>query len=251
MLECWEEDPTKRPTFSQLRARFDTMLLAEKKDTYIDLQIDASKPYYNAELVSDTEALESLLKTSPNPGKRVSRVSATSPFHLRGITPSGSDFTDSPISQRSPRSQSPVPVPEKLQCPASSLQPTTEQKNVYVDDPSTVQQSDLNVTLRGQRSPRGLSPSTGQGVGVAPRPVSLQLVMENRNVYVDTPSGRRSIHVTSPPEWSSSGYHQMTEPGVGINLDEGGGAVGGASESGEMEGVGEGSTMPEILISFT
>ena len=32
-----------------LRAQFDSMLLEEKKETYIDLQIDASKPYYKTE----------------------------------------------------------------------------------------------------------------------------------------------------------------------------------------------------------
>ena len=80
---------------------------------------------------------------------------------------------------------------------------------------------------------------------MALRPASLQLVMENRNVYVDTPTGRRSIHVTSPPDWSSSGYLQSVPVG-GVNV---GGAVGGASERGEGER--ERLTMPEILISLT
>ena len=246
MLECWQEDPGKRPSFSRLRGRFDSMLLAEKKDTYIDLQIDASKPYYNPDLDSDAEVLENLLnvgKFSPNPGKM---VSATSPFHLRGISPSHSDFTETPVSQRSPRSQSPVQLPEKPPGPAT-LQPQTERKNVYVDDPSIVQHSELQVTLRDR------SPATGQGGGASARPASLQLVMGNRNVYVDTPSGRRSIHVTSPPDWSSSGYQQAPEniPMAGINLNGAvgwGGAVGGTSET---EGQGGNSVMPEILISLT
>ena len=248
MLECWQEDAGKRPTFSQLRGRFDSMLLAEKKDTYIDLQMDASKPYYNPELASDAEVLDSLLRLSPNPGKM---VSATSPFHLRGISPSHSDFTDSPVSQRSPRSQSPVQVPEKSPGPAS-LQPTKERKNVYVDNPSSVQRAaNLLVTFRGQRSPRDRSPATGQGGGVFPRPASLQLVTENRNVYVDTPSGRRSVHVTSPPHWSSSGYQSV--PMAGINLEGATGwgvAGGGASESDDVNEQGGISTMPEILISL-
>ena len=244
ILECWQEDPGKRPTFSGLRARFDSMLLAEKKDTYIDLQIDVSKPYYNPELASDAEILDNLLnvgKLTTNPGKM---VSATSPFHLRGISPSHSDFTESPASQRSPRSQSPVQLPEKPPG-AASLQPTpAERKNVYVDNPSIAQHGEVQVTLRDR------SPATRQGGGESARPASLQLVSGNRNVYVDTPSGRRSIHVTSPPDWSSSnGYHVVSEsvPVAGINLN-GAVGLGGASEA---EGQGGSSTMPEILISLT
>lgn len=249
MLECWQEDPGKRPTFFQLRARFDSMLLAEKKDTYIDLQIDVNKPYYNPELAADAEVLDHLLNVgrfSPNPGKM---VSATSPFHLRGISPSHSDFTDTSGSQRSP---SPVMPPEKPPGAGNNnLQPQSkERKNVYVDDPSTLQNStELTITPRGGRSPRARSPrATRQGGGAFPRPASLQLVMENRNVYVDTPSGRRSIHVTSPPDWTSSGYQSV--PMTGVHSNGGAAAVGGASGVGEPGDQGGSSTMPEIFISL-
>ena len=46
MLVCWNEQPKERPTFKELRAKFDAMLLAEKKDMYIALCIDESKSYY-------------------------------------------------------------------------------------------------------------------------------------------------------------------------------------------------------------
>ena len=46
MLKCWDEQPHKRPTFKELRSQFDAMLLADKKDEYIDLRIDQSKLYY-------------------------------------------------------------------------------------------------------------------------------------------------------------------------------------------------------------
>ena len=46
MLICWNEQPKERPTFKELRAKFDSMLLAEKNDTYIALCIDENKSYY-------------------------------------------------------------------------------------------------------------------------------------------------------------------------------------------------------------
>ena len=48
MLVCWNEQPKERSTFKELRAKFDAMLLTEKKDTYIALCIDESKSYYQS-----------------------------------------------------------------------------------------------------------------------------------------------------------------------------------------------------------
>ena len=49
MLMCWKDQPKERPTFKELRAKFDAMLLAEKKNTYITLSgIDESKSYYQS-----------------------------------------------------------------------------------------------------------------------------------------------------------------------------------------------------------
>ena len=49
MLECWEVEPHDRPSFTDLRAKFGTLLLAGKDDLYIDLQVDDRKAYYNAD----------------------------------------------------------------------------------------------------------------------------------------------------------------------------------------------------------
>ena len=50
MSICWNEQPKERPTFKELRAKFDAMLLAEKKDNvpHITLCIDKRKPYYQS-----------------------------------------------------------------------------------------------------------------------------------------------------------------------------------------------------------
>ena len=46
MLQCWQEDPEDRPSFSQLRSNFSSMLQAGATAEYIDLQVDEAAPYY-------------------------------------------------------------------------------------------------------------------------------------------------------------------------------------------------------------
>ena len=50
MLVCWSDQSKERPTFKELRAKFDAMLLAERNDTYIALCIDENKSYYQQSL---------------------------------------------------------------------------------------------------------------------------------------------------------------------------------------------------------
>ena len=269
MLECWHEEPSKRPSFAELRSRFDSMLMAEKTDTYIDLQIDASKPYYNPDpaMIATEDNFLNVNKLSPNPSKR---MSATSPFHAMGISPSHTDFMElfsTPVrGQGSPRSISPAPGADKSSedNPAGADaggKKKKKQTNVYVEDPSTQLAPELQVV---HRSPRERSPVTGTtevaGYLSSHRPASLQLVSEQRNVYVDTPSGRRSVHF-SPTGWTSSGYLTMDENGVMTGIpgqQAGGGArvggVGGVVEGGANSMAGEGddgTTLPEIIISLT
>ena len=48
MEQCWVVNPKDRPTFGELRAKFDTLISAQKEDMpYIDLDIDSSNPYYD------------------------------------------------------------------------------------------------------------------------------------------------------------------------------------------------------------
>ena len=49
MLECWNEHPQDRPTFTELRDKFSTMLLATTTDTYMVLEVDDQKTYYTVE----------------------------------------------------------------------------------------------------------------------------------------------------------------------------------------------------------
>ena len=45
MLDCWSENPADRPTFTQLRDKFDAILLAENNNMYIQFSsIDTDTP---------------------------------------------------------------------------------------------------------------------------------------------------------------------------------------------------------------
>lgn len=45
MLDCWSENPADRPTFTQLRDKFDAIILAENNDMYIQFSsIDTDTP---------------------------------------------------------------------------------------------------------------------------------------------------------------------------------------------------------------
>ena len=46
MLECWQEHPIDRPTFSELRKKFGDLLMASTSDSYMMLEVDESKTYY-------------------------------------------------------------------------------------------------------------------------------------------------------------------------------------------------------------
>ena len=67
MLMCWNGEPQNRPKFTELRAKFDAMLLADKKDVYIDLRIDSDKPYYLLDTMA-TLATKGL-QISPTPSR--------------------------------------------------------------------------------------------------------------------------------------------------------------------------------------
>ena len=49
MLSCWHEEATKRPSFSELQAKFDSMLSTQGNNPYIDFSINPEKLCYTVE----------------------------------------------------------------------------------------------------------------------------------------------------------------------------------------------------------
>lgn len=138
MLECWNEDPRKRPSFSQLRAKFDALLLNEGNDAYIVLQIDTEKPYYKMEL-SDSK---DLLHVSPLPSRRRSQLSVDSQLQEAEKPPSSSasaSLQGSPLPSKKLHGHqsllsSSSPCRERPPRPTSMY--SEQQSNPYVEDPS-------------------------------------------------------------------------------------------------------------------
>ena len=87
MLTCWNEKPENRPPFSKLRSKFDAMLLADKQNHYIELQIDHSKLCYQnltpMLTVSEEGACDSTrsINAAEHIGKYLSRSTNPSPSH--------------------------------------------------------------------------------------------------------------------------------------------------------------------------
>ena len=118
MLMCWNEEPQRRPKFTELRSKFDAMLLAERKDAYIDLRIDNDKPYYRLDTTATIAAKG--LHLSPNPSRHSFKQSSGSgissrngskecslkPLHTPEFSPSHkSEASCYNSSQMSPRKQ--------------------------------------------------------------------------------------------------------------------------------------------------
>ena len=54
MLRCWNYEPDKRPTFEDLQSELDTMLSAEQRDQYIQINT-VDEPYCQMFPAQDNE----------------------------------------------------------------------------------------------------------------------------------------------------------------------------------------------------
>ncbi len=132
MLECWNEHPIDRPTFTKLRSKFSDMLLATTSDTYMILEVDDQKVYYT--VADDDEKRE------------------------RSDSSSSSDSDSSIKKSKSKEIKKPVwskPVNPYVDTPASRLEPITE----YAQDDDnvvTVEQHDTSSSDEDEYDRRGI-----------------------------------------------------------------------------------------------
>ena len=130
MLECWNEDSHDRPSFAKLRSKFGTLLQAESADSYIELQIDEQKPYYQVKeedggrrrgSVSSSSSEESIDKEKGK-GKDKLKRKNTNPYVTRpGRQGNGDAYFDMLAPATSER-------PQQLGIPISQLVPQTNQQ---------------------------------------------------------------------------------------------------------------------------
>ena len=82
--QCWRVGPKDRPTFSELRAKFDSLILAQKDSMpYIDLDIDSNHPYYDHLSVKVVEHRASL--ASLNHADQTNLACSISSSHALGL----------------------------------------------------------------------------------------------------------------------------------------------------------------------
>ena len=172
MLQCWQEDPPDRPSFSQLRSQFSAMLQAGSAEEYIDLQINEEAPYYqmtdedrrersdSASSESSEGSIDSLNKEKiPKEKKKVKRK-RTNPYVStpqqqqqsqqeggeEGYIPmeSAGSALDRPVQLGIPISQL-MPANDNQPTPVNEVETPLENRrtNPYVSEPSEVADGSL------------------------------------------------------------------------------------------------------------
>ena len=207
MLMCWNEQPQKRPKFTELRSKFDAMLLAEGKDAYIDLRIDNDKPYYQLDTAATVAA--NGVRLSPNPNRRSFVPSTNSGINSRSGSKECSpnplhtpNFSPSHKSQASCCSSAHV-SPRKSDFGGRGLTLSTSSFGRQSPNHS-VRERTQTIASSGERR--------GEHAHENGRPLSLLLPRdrererrERQNPYVDEPSRVVQASMLAPPNGDIDG----------------------------------------------
>ena len=193
MLMCWNEEPQRRPQFTELRAKFDAMLLAERKDAYIDLRIDNDKPYYRLDTMATITT--NGLNLSPNPSRH-SFILSPSRSMAAGNKVSSKECSPKPVLHTP--SFSPAHKSQASCCSSTHASPRKpEISNLSPSLNSFTSSSPHHDSCEQNRtiSEDEMRGRDGNAHGGAGRPVSLLLPRdrdrerrERQNPYVDEPS---------------------------------------------------------------
>ena len=269
MLACWNTDPNSRPTFSQLKSKFDHMLRSDAEYIYF-LPVNGDQPCYQPE--NAPEGLTLPTRTSPNAngGNRLSsyvqmQMAPTANLALSSPIPGRSSGQTSP-GQHSPRSISPAfdPSPRHTTSPNMAQRSASmllsgdagrdkkkRVKNVYVDNPSKRVQ---NLIAQARPTSALIPQDPGNGE------VSIQLGRSNPNVassHDDT--GRdnnscplRSSSASLPDDtdtWSGNDYVNVSNTRAGIDNGLSGMEVANPLFGREISMDENGSNVPEITVT--
>lgn len=172
MLSCWNQSPRTRPTFSELKATFDSLLLADRKGDYIEF--DPTKAVEQLDINLDIPTMTSSKRRSISPiPRRHSLFTDDTKLLLLNESP---DVDCSPHFSPTPRQQSPQKQNSGQGSPASRLSPSCSSPK---KEHSTERlQCTTSLLFPGRRSPGSLSPQNlsprhESGSGERHRPMSL------------------------------------------------------------------------------
>lgn len=243
MLACWNTDPNSRPTFSQLKSKFDHMLRSDAEYIYF-LPVNGDKPCYQPE-----NAPEGLTVTSPNTlrarsadangGNRLSsyvqmQMAPTANLVPSSPTPGRASGQTSP-GQHSPRSISPTfdPSPRHMTSPnlaqrsASMLlsgdagkDKKKRVKNVYVDNPLR-RPPNLIAQVRPTSALIPRQPANGEAASIHsgrsnPNVASSRDESRPRdNGRPHRPSSAGEVANGAAPSASMNGYVNVSDTGTG------------------------------------
>ena len=206
MLMCWNEDPQKRPKFTELRAKFDAMLLAEKNEAYIDLHIDSDKPYYRLDTVATTTVNGQ--HHSPNPSRH---------SFMPSLGSGKSSEHGSKECSPKPMNASNISLSHKSQGSCCSLQAGLSKPGISVLSPSLSSfggQSPCHISCEGARRSSDAAERRERDNTERRRPVSALVPhdrerREKQNPYVDEPS-RMAAKTLAP----SSSTHRGSDGAI-------------------------------------
>ena len=210
MLMCWNEEPRKRPTFSELRARFDAMLSAERSDEYIDLQhISSDKPYYRLDASATKAAAANNLHPSPRPSRHSFLLSQ---FGSRDCSPKPLPTPDFSPSHKSQTSRCSAEISPTRKPSGGDLTPSLNPVGGHSHHPNVHEQTSRRRGRDHTHEHR--------------RPVSMLLPSdqerrERQNPYVDEPSRVAATTLAVP---NGSGGHTRRGSDGAIELNHLGGS---------------------------
>ena len=217
MIMCWVEDPWKRPTFSDLRAKFDAMLLAERNNEYIDLRINSDKPYYRldtAATLQTTAASSSVPQPSSHANVNRQGSFLLSQFATKEPSPKPLPTPELSPSRKSQTSGTSEPVQfSPGRKPGMSLATSSHSVGAHSYSGGGEQQASADSERRRNHTPH----ENG-------RPSSLLLPQERerrekqkQNSYVDEPSRAAAATTLALP--NSNGVHTRIESDGAIEMN--------------------------------